>query len=72
MRSIDPGRSARLCSRVVAVACHCDGTCLSCVPVLPAVVIFRHSAHCPWRMAYRDKQAGQQGIVVPPGRIRAS
>lgn len=25
-RSIDPGRSARLCSRVVAVACHPDGT----------------------------------------------
>ena len=67
MRSIDPGRSARLCSRVVAVACHCDGRvcrvyhefvcCSRYLQTLGALSVAR--------MAYRDKPAGQQGIVCP-------
>ena len=74
-RSIDPGRSARLCSRlaeVVSVACHSDGT--ACLFVNHESVCYqaRSSDIGALSEAYRDKPASQAGIVVvPAGRIRA-
>ena len=37
-----------------------------------AVVIFRHSAHCPWRVWHiAISQPANKALFVPPGRIRA-